>query len=104
MTPGEPQSEAPASPATEPVARSHAAHRWYSKTLAVLFAAFCLEMGFFLLLFPWTSWASDFAAFKPAWAPHWEHAWVRIAISALGAVNLYVASVEIYRLRRFAKR
>ena len=104
MTPGEPQSEAPPPPATEPLARGRVTHRWYRKTLAVFFATFCLEMGFFLLLFPWTAWASDFAAFKPTWAPYWENAWVRIAISALGAVNLYVASIEIYRLRRFARR
>ena len=104
MTPGEPHSETVAPPDPEIAPRPQPPSRWYRKTLAILFATFCLEMGCFLLLFPWTGWASDFAAFKPAWAPYWEHVYTRIAISALGLANLYIAFLEIHRLRRFAKR
>jgi hypothetical protein len=103
MTPSEPQSEAVTPPGANGAVSPRAGYRWYHKALAIIFATFCLEMGCFLLLFPWTDWASDFAAFKPTWAPYWEHMYARIAISGLGLVNLFIAFVEIYRLRRFAK-
>lgn len=103
MMPGEPQSEAMARTA-ESAGDPPAAYRWYHKALAIALATFCLEMGCFLLFFPWTSWSSDFAAFKPAWEPYWNHVYVRIGISALGLANLYIALIEIFRLRRFAKR
>jgi hypothetical protein len=108
MTPGLPPSEGVTPPgAPAPEAQSAAtpgpAQRWYSKALAIFFATLCLEMGCFLLLFPWTSWASDFSDFKPAWEPYWNNLFVRLVISALGLVNLYIAFVEIHRLRRFAK-
>jgi hypothetical protein len=72
--------------------------------LAVLFAACCLEIGCFLLMFPWTSYARDFAAFRPEWRAYWDNLYARGAISGLGLVNLYIAFLEIYRLRRFARR
>jgi hypothetical protein len=103
MTPGLPPSEGVTQPEAESAAASGPAQRWYSKALAIIFATLCLEMGCFLLLFPWTGWASDFADFKPAWEPYWNHLSVRLVISALGLVNLYIAFVEIHRLRRFAK-
>jgi hypothetical protein len=103
MTPGiPPNGDAP--PEAPPAADPTPAPRWYSKPLSILFATLCLQMGGFLLLFPWTRWATDFADFKPTWEPYWNHFPVRLAISALGAANLYIAGVEIYRLRRFVKR
>ena len=81
-------------------------YRWYHKTFAVVLIAFCLEIGLFLLIFPWTEYweANYFAAFVPEWHQYWDNMYVRGAISGLGVVNLYISFVEIFRLRRFARR
>src|SRR3954470_25035303 len=52
-------------PASVPVARP--VFRWYHKISAVLFITFCLEIGFFLLTFPWTEFLETnyFAAYIP---------------------------------------
>jgi hypothetical protein len=111
MTPAEPQPESavPQAPASDgaPAAsagRGRAPYRWYHKMSAVLFATICLEIGCFLLIFPWTSYATDFAVFRPEWRQYWDNMYVRGAISGLGLVNLYIALIEIFRLRRFAQR
>ena len=80
--------------------------RWYHKMSAVLFITFCLEIGFFLLIFPWTEfWDSNyFSAVIPEWHQYWDNMYVRGAISGLGVVNLYISFVEMFRLRRFSKR
>ena len=71
---------------------------------AVLFITFCLEVGIFLVLFPWTPyWDSNyFSALRP-WRQYWDNMYVRGAISGLGVVNLYISLVEVIRLRRFAR-
>ena len=81
-------------------------YRWYHKTSAVVFITFCLEIGLFLLIFPCTEyWEGNyFAAFVPEWHRYWDNMYVRGAISGLGVVNLYISFVEIFRLRRFARR
>jgi len=80
--------------------------RWYHKVSAILFITFCLEIGFFLLVFPWTEyWDSNyFSSLFPAWLPYWDNMYVRGAISGVGVVNLYISFIEIFRLRRFARR
>ena len=101
MMPREPGEDlAGPMPAPAPV------YRWYHKTSAVVFIAFCLEIGLFLLIFPWTEyWEGNyFAAFVPEWHRYWDNMYVRGAISGLGVVNLYISFVEIFRLRRFARR
>jgi hypothetical protein len=97
MTPAEPQP-----PAAAPAPLK--SYRWSHKVWAVLFATFCLEIGFFLLLFPWTPYADDFGLFRPEWRAYWDNHFVRGAISGLGLVNLYVSFLEIAGLRRFARR
>jgi hypothetical protein len=101
--PGEPCSTNPTPEAPISSPETRPAYRWYHKFSAVLFAAFCLEIGFFLLVFPWSGWADDFAAFKPEWRRYWANLYVRGAISGLGLVNLYISLLEILHLRRFAK-
>ena len=80
--------------------------RWYHKVSAILFITFCLEIGLFLLVFPWTEWweANYFSGWIPAWTPYWDNMYVRGAISGLGVVNLYISFIEIFRLRRFSRR
>jgi hypothetical protein len=97
MTPAEPQPGSAAPPAPGP-------QRWYHRLLAVLFATICLEIGCYLAVFPWTSSTTDFAAIHPHWGQYLDNLYVRGAISGLGLVNLYIALVEIFRLRRFARR
>jgi len=80
--------------------------RWYHKMSAVLFITFCLEVGFFLLIFPWTEyWDNNyFAALIPEWHQYWTNMYVRGAVSGIGVVNLYISFVEMFRLRRFSRR
>ena len=81
-------------------------YRWYHKMSAVLFITFCLEIGFFLLIFPWTEfWDNNyFSTLIPEWHRYWDNMYVRGAISGIGVVNLYISFVEMFRLRRFSKR
>jgi len=81
-------------------------YRWYHKVYAVLFVTFCLEIGFFLLIFPWTDhWDSNYFSWLiPEWHRFWQNTYVRGAISGIGVINLYIAFVEAFRLRRFARQ
>jgi hypothetical protein len=93
-------------PPDEPAAQYH----WYHKVSAVLFIIFCLEVGLFLLIFPWTDKWDDnlFATFLssqvPNWSQFWENAYFRGAVSGFGVVDLYISFSEIFRLRRFSRR
>jgi len=80
-------------------------YHWYHKITAVVFITFCLEIGLFLLIFPWTDYwpANYFSTAIPAWSGYWDNLYLRGAISGLGVVNLYISFVEIFRLRRFAR-
>ena len=91
---------------SETMPRQRPVYHWYHKASAVLFIAFCFEVGLFLLIFPWTGyWAGNyFSAFVPEWHQYWANMYVRGAISGLGVVNLCISLVEMFRLRRFARR
>jgi hypothetical protein len=104
MMPTEPGQEQQTIPAPAPPNRPPA--RWYHKMSAILFITFCLEIGFFLLIFPWTEfWESNyFSAFIPEWHRYWDNLYLRGAVSGIGVVNLYISFVEMFRLRRFSKR
>jgi hypothetical protein len=93
-------------PEPEPALVARPAYRWYHKMSAVLFITFCLELGFFLLIFPWTDfWDSNFfSTFVPEWHQYWDNMYVRGAVSGLGILDLYVSFAEIFRLRRFVGR
>ena len=93
-------------PAPEPVTPVPSVYRWYHKMSAVLVVTFCVEIGLFLLIFPWTDyWETNyFGQLAPKLHIYWYHGYVRGAVSGLGAVNLYIALMEVLRLRRFAKR
>jgi len=80
-------------------------YQWYHRLGGVLFVLFCLSIGFFLLIFPWTSyWERNyFSAIIPEWHRYWDNTYTRGAISGLGVVNLYIGFVEMFRLRRFSR-
>jgi hypothetical protein len=69
----------------------------------VLFITFCLDIGLFLLIFPWTDYWGNFAAFAHNWRVSCDTLYVRGAISGVGVVNLYISLGEVFRLRRFAR-
>jgi hypothetical protein len=89
---------------SEPVTASP--YHWYHKLSAVIFIIFCMELGIFLLLFPWSElWDRNFfSSLSPAWRHYWDNAYWRGMISGLGLVNLYISLAEIFRLRRFVRR
>jgi hypothetical protein len=80
--------------------------RWYHKFSAVLLIVLCLEIGLFLLVFPWTEyWQNNYlATLVPQWRRYWLNPDLRGAVSGLGIANLYLSLAEIFRLRRFARR
>lgn len=79
---------------------------WYHKLMAVLLVVFCFEIGLFLVIFPWTPfWDTNyFGSIAPQWHQLWDNLYFRGALSGLGVVNLYIAVLELYHLRRFARR
>jgi len=105
MMPTGPQPPAAREYVDGPIPVPEPEYRWYHKMSAVLLITFCLEIGLFLLIFPWTdSWENNyFAALAPRLRQYWDNLYVRGAISGLGIINLYISLVEVFRLRRFAK-
>ena len=81
-------------------------YRWYHKLSAAVLIALCIEIGLFLLIFPWTDyWGNNyFSSLLPGWRRYWMNSYWRGAISGLGVANLLLALTEIFRLRRFAAR
>ena len=106
MMPSDPQSPATAETVHSPIAVPPPKYHWYQKVSAVVFITFCLEIGLYLLIVPWTeSWDDNyFSGLLPQVKPYWDNLYVRGAVSGLGAVNLYISLIEIFRLRRFARR
>ncbi len=81
-------------------------YRWYHVIGAIVSILFCIELGLYLLIVPWTDyWESNFfAAFGPEWHRYWSNPYVRGAISGIGVLNLYIGILETLRLRRFASK
>lgn len=113
MMPGGPEPVLPATapPADDarragPVAVPPPAYRWHHKAVALLLAVFCMAIGIFLLIYPWTeSWSRNyFSAVVPEWHAYWNNLYLRGAVSGLGVVNFYISLVEAARLRRFTAR
>jgi hypothetical protein len=87
---------------------------WQAKLASLLFAFFCFELGAFFIVFPWTtywdhhafSWIAPDSPKQLALAQWWHGMWLspafRGAVSGLGLVNLYIAFVSVFRLRRYA--
>jgi len=101
--PPEPPAVADPAAVDVPPAETRSPYRWYHKAGAVLLITFCLDIGLFLVIFPWTDYWDNFAAFVHAWAPYVDNLYVRGAISGLGVVNLYISLGEVFGLRRFSK-
>ena len=102
--PTEPQHPSADEAMTGPIPVPRPEYRWYHKMSAVILITFLLEIGIFLVIYPWTqSWEGNyFSLLKPEWHQYWDNMYVRGAISGLGVVNLYISLLEVLRLRRFA--
>ncbi len=84
--------------------RSPAPAHWTTKAASVLFCVFCLELGAFLIVFPWldlypTNW---FVQARPEFTPLLTSYSFRGAMTGLGCLNVVVGLGEVFRLRRFA--
>jgi hypothetical protein len=75
---------------------------WLRKFGALLFVIFCFEIGVFLLVFPWLDpWPNNWMADVLPWiGTVWSNPYFRGAVSGLGAVNIYISFIEVFRLRR----
>jgi hypothetical protein len=77
---------------------------WLQALGSVVFILFCLELGFFLITYPWFGnlWTSNrLFQLLPDLQPFLLSRHVRGAVSGLGILNLLIALYEIFRLRRF---
>ncbi len=81
-------------------------YRWYHKVGAVLYAFFCLEIGVLLILLPWLDiWSANyFSRLSSRWPEVWMSPYLRGAVSGLGVVDIAISFIEVFRLRRFARR
>jgi hypothetical protein len=102
MTPN-PQSLTP-EPVPPPVPAPHRSG-WFQRVAAVLFIVFCLELGLFLLIYPWTdSWSGNYFSWigpirlQASWHQFWNNSYLRGAVSGLGLVNIWVAVAEALRM------
>jgi hypothetical protein len=75
---------------------------WTQKLGSLLFILVCLEVGLFLIVFPWMqSWDhNSIASFAPWTRDVWDNPYFRGALSGLGLVNVYIALAEVGRFRR----
>ena len=78
---------------------------WLRRLGNVLFIIFCLELGLFLLIYPWTdSWTANYFAWigplklQPYWHQVWDNTYLRGAISGLGLLNVWVAVADALKM------
>ncbi len=78
---------------------------WFQRVGSILLIIFCLELGLFLLVYPWTDgWSDNYFAWvlrgsvQASWHEFWNNSYVRGAVSGIGAVNLWIAVTEVFRL------
>ena len=96
---------------TEPTEATSApavpAHHWFQKVSAIVFIIFCLELGLFLVIYPWTEdWDHNLFASSlhiARWNEWWHSPFLKGALSGLGFLDLWVSLGEIFRLRRFSR-
>jgi hypothetical protein len=96
VTPAPPPMPA-AVPGKVPAKRS-----WWEVLSGLAWIVLSFELGAFLLVYPWMDgWDTNlFATWKPGWQRWWTDPWVRGAVSGLGAVNIIISLVELFRYLR----
>lgn len=76
---------------------------WQDRLLGISFAIFAFEIGLFLVIFPWMgdSWDLNyFQSMGPVLQNVWDEPYFRGAVSGLGFLNIYIATIQIARLFR----
>ncbi len=73
----------------------------WKRILYVVFVLFCVELGLFLLVLPWSElWDRNaLFAYVPSLRPVLINNFVRGALSGLGLLNLWVAASDIWHFR-----
>jgi hypothetical protein len=78
---------------------------WSQRLGSVLVIIICLELGLFLLIYPWSDgWSDNYFAWavpggiRATWHAFWNNGFVRGGVSGVGAVNLWIAVSEVFRL------
>lgn len=76
---------------------------WFEKLSYAVFCLFTLEVGLFLLLYPWMHpiWSQNFFFhLVPEWHPVFMSNYFRGAVSGLGVLNLVISASHTLRLPR----
>jgi hypothetical protein len=76
---------------------------WVSMFSGLAWIILCFELGAFLVVYPWMDgWNQNmFANWRQGWHSVWLSPWFRGAVSGLGALNLIIALVELFRYLRY---
>lgn len=87
-----PQHEVPPSAQAPPP-------KWMQRISSVLFVLLTLELGLFLLIYPWMdSWSRNYLlSLRPEWRQFLMSSQFRGALSGLGVLNLMIAGSEFLR-------
>jgi hypothetical protein len=72
--------------------------KWHRRVLAFCAIIFALELGLFLVVFPWLqAWDANWVtAQSPRISEIWLSPYFRGAISGLGLLNIYIALAELF--------
>lgn len=90
-------------PQQQPSAEPSAPPSWFEKLSYVLYILMSIEVGIFLLVYPWLGnlWSQNFFfQLIPEWRPLFMNNYFRGAISGLGVLNLYIGAWHTLNLRR----
>jgi len=73
-----------------------------NRALAILYIVFCFEMGVLLLVLPWLSlWHKNFFVENYLWVSALARDYyVRGVVSGIGLADIWLACLEVWRLRR----
>jgi hypothetical protein len=76
--------------------------RWQGRLLTACFMIFALEVGLFLVIFPWQdTWSVNYLqGLAPSLEGVWDDPRFRGALTGLGLVNIYIACLQFIRLFR----
>lgn len=75
---------------------------WFDRFSYVIYVLFTLEVGLFLLIYPWIQpiWSQNFLFhLSPQWHPMFMSNYFRGAVSGLGVLNLYISAAHALRLK-----
>lgn len=94
-------SNSSAAPPTLPAPPSRF-ERLHRKILGICLVTFALELGLFLIVYPWTrGWALNFLPERVGMTglvDVWMSASLRAAVSALGFIDMWIAGAEFWRM------